>query len=351
VYDARMAPAERARRGLPWSRAGAALVLFFLAPAVGELLSSSSPPAEFFTPFGLASMSLLYGCGAILAHELCVRWQKGWVALLALGAAYGIIEEGLMLRTFFDPGWPDLGILSSYGRAWGVNWIWSFELTVFHSVYSIAVPNILVGLLFPRVAGERWTGRAWFIVICALFGIIVVLGGWLLSKYAPPLVPFLLAVAATAGFVALARFAPSGALEDPRAGTPGVRPRGAVAFFFVGLAAGVGFFASVWVVPSTGVHPIVAAAVMLAWTAGCVLAVRALSRALSFGRLNRWALSAGILGFFVLLSPIVQMDTNRKDDTRGMALVGLGMAVFLALVLVLALVRRRREGGSPAAAG
>ncbi len=88
-----------------------------------------------------------------------------------------------------------------------------------------------------------------------------------------------------------------------------------------------------------------------AWTAGCALAVRGLARALSFDGLNRWALSSAILGFFVLLSPVVQMDTNRKDDTRGMALVGLGMGVFLALVLLLVLLRKRGRPSPLAATG
>ena len=137
-------------------------MLFFLAPVVAELLSSSAPPVEFFNPFGFPVMCLLYGCGALLARELCVRWKKGWLGLLALGAAFAIIEEGLMVRSFFDPGWPDLGILASHGRALGVNWVWSLNLIIFHSVYSIVVPNILVGLLFPSSRGEPWMGRAGF---------------------------------------------------------------------------------------------------------------------------------------------------------------------------------------------
>jgi hypothetical protein len=56
------------------------LVLFFLSPAIGELLSGSSPPAEFFTPFGLTVMAVLYGGGALLAREAVTRWKRGWVS-------------------------------------------------------------------------------------------------------------------------------------------------------------------------------------------------------------------------------------------------------------------------------
>ena len=87
------------RRGFPWP----ALMLYPLSPVVGELLSGASPPVEFFTVFGLAVMGVLYGCGALLVRELAFRWGSGWPGRLLLGAAYGIIEEGLMVKSFFDP--------------------------------------------------------------------------------------------------------------------------------------------------------------------------------------------------------------------------------------------------------
>lgn len=71
-----------------------ALVLFFLSPVIAELLSGSSPPAEFFNPFSFLLLAVLYGGGAIIARELTHRWGRGWPTLLVLSAAYGIVEEG-----------------------------------------------------------------------------------------------------------------------------------------------------------------------------------------------------------------------------------------------------------------
>jgi hypothetical protein len=90
---------------------------------IGELLSGSAPPVEFSGPFVLLVLSALYGSGAILVRELRLRWGKGWPTVFALGAAYGIVEEGLMVKSFFDPNWMDLGLLGSYGRWAGVNWV------------------------------------------------------------------------------------------------------------------------------------------------------------------------------------------------------------------------------------
>ena len=135
-----------------------ALVLLFLAPVLGEVLSGSAPPAEFFQPFSFILLTLLYGGGAILARELTHRWEKGWPTLLALGAAYGIAEEGLMAKSFFDPAWMDLGQLGTYGRWGGVNWVWSVQLTIFHAAFSIGIPMLLVTLMFParRSSGWNW---------------------------------------------------------------------------------------------------------------------------------------------------------------------------------------------------
>lgn len=137
-----------------------AVVLFFLSPMTAELLTSSSPPAEFFNPFGFVIMAALYGSGAVLARELTVRWRKGWPTLLMLGFAFGIFEEGLMVKSFFDPQWPDLGDLGVYGRWVGVNWVWALNLTLWHAVNSITVPVMLTGLIFPTVARNLGSRRA-----------------------------------------------------------------------------------------------------------------------------------------------------------------------------------------------
>ena len=131
-------------------RISPALVLFFLAPALGELLSGSSPPAEFFNPFALLLLSSLYGSGALVVRELKVRWDKGYASMFVLGAAYGIIEEGLMVKSFFDPEWMDLGILGIYGRWQDVNWVWAEWLTIYHAIFSIGIPITLVELAFTK---------------------------------------------------------------------------------------------------------------------------------------------------------------------------------------------------------
>jgi hypothetical protein len=137
---------------------------------IGELLSGSAPPAEFFNPLGFIMLAVLYGGGALLVRELVHRWHRGWPTLLVLGTAYGIAEEGLMCKSFFDPNWMDLGALASYGRWAGVNWVWAVELSIYHAVFSIAIPILLVGMLFPARRQKSWLTKRKLSILLVLSG-------------------------------------------------------------------------------------------------------------------------------------------------------------------------------------
>src|SRR5262249_61423005 len=137
----------------------AVLTLFFLAPVVGEMLSGSTPPVMFVNPFSLLLETGLYGSGAVLTRELVRRRGLGWASMLLLGAAYGILEEGLTITSWFNPYLPDLPSLGSYGRLVDTNWVWALGLTTYHAVVSITIPILLAETLFPRLAERPWLGR------------------------------------------------------------------------------------------------------------------------------------------------------------------------------------------------
>ena len=170
-----------------------AVVLVLLSPVVGELLSGSSPPAEFFNPLTFVLLTAFYGSGALLVRELTVRWKKGWPSILLLGMAYGIVEEGLAVKSFFDPAWMDLGVLGVYGRWAGVNWVWAVGLTLYHAVFSIAIPIALTYLLFPQRAHEAWIRPRALRIWAAVLASVVILCNLLLTSYRPPAGYFLLA--------------------------------------------------------------------------------------------------------------------------------------------------------------
>ncbi|MCB2223661.1 MAG: hypothetical protein KQH83_05740 [Actinobacteria bacterium] len=148
--------------------------VFLVAPALGELLSSSSPLPWFLA--GWLPLATLYGCGALLIREASVRWGTGWTAIVLLGMAYGIYEEGLVVRSFFDPAWGDLGALAVYGRAAGVNWLWAELLTLFHAAVPVAATLVLAEVAFPAAKGRPWLGRRGLLWCAAGVGVWLPIG-------------------------------------------------------------------------------------------------------------------------------------------------------------------------------
>ncbi|MBN1483215.1 MAG: hypothetical protein JXA37_00710 [Chloroflexia bacterium] len=301
------------------------LTLFFLAPALGELLSGSAPPFEFFHPFGLLLLGVLYGGGAILARELRVRWHRGWPTVLALGLAYGILEEGLMVKSFFDPQWMDLGLLGSYGRWAGVNWVWTLQLTLYHALFSIAAPILLVEHLYPQHRDQPWLRRRGLVAMGLLLLADVAVGFFLLTTYRPPLIPYGLAAAAAAGLVLLARRLPA-RWGRPR---PGPIPRPPW-FALLGFGAALSFFLVYWLLPELALPVPLTLLCGVGWALLLTGLVRWMSRGGAWGAAHPLALASGAMGFFALLAPLQEMDPARTDDPRGMALVGLATLLFLA---------------------
>jgi len=306
-----------------------ALVLFLLSPAIGELLSGSSPPAEFFTPFGFGILVSLYGSGAVVVRELRVRWRKGFASVLLLGAAYGVLEEGLMVCSFFNPNWPDLGSLAVYGRWLGVNWVWAVMLTIYHAVYSITIPILLVELAYPQRRSESWIGRRMLVVIFMLLAGVVVAGFLLFSaflEYWPPIPEYLLAIVLMALFGVgahrlRASWGGNGAKPLPRPFTMwGLGTSATFAFF-------LGFFLIPSLVPSWPLGMLFGPALVIFY----VMLLRRYDWKMPYEK-QLFALISGGLTYFLVLAPLQELDKTRTDNTAGMSLVGLAFLVGLILL-------------------
>jgi len=145
-----------------------------LTPGLPEYLSTSSPllnlavnPFWFF--LGLAINVGQYTAGALLIREVVVRYHKGWGTVALLSLAYGVTEEGLGDNTLFNSNHGADGILGSYGRFGGVNWVWSTGVLAFHMSYSIGLPILLLGLALPATRGRSLVGRRGLaLALCSL---------------------------------------------------------------------------------------------------------------------------------------------------------------------------------------
>jgi hypothetical protein len=219
-----------------------------------------------------------------------------------------------------------------------VNWVWSLGLTVYHAFFSIAIPILLVALLFPRYRDRSWVSRRTLWILGALFIADGVLIYALLTPYRPPAFAYLTALLLVLALVAVARWCPR-PLLSPR------ERRAARTFVYVlaGFSATVAFFVLLWGVPHTGVHPLITMSLMAILVAGVLwLACRMSGNGAAWSAKHQLGLASGMLGFFILLAPLTEADRNAPDDKTGMALVGLQFVVFL-LYAALRVRRHERE--------
>lgn len=242
-------------RVLGFLRRHPVVCLLLLSPGIPEYISGSSPtnaivldPPRF--AFQLLLNLGLYGPGVLLVREAMIRWHKGWASVLLLGAAYGILEEGIALSTLFDPSAHPVGALGTYGHWVGVSWIWVAAIIPVHMLFSISLPILLLGLAAPSTRGKsllsrRGRGVAFSVLgldVAFLFSLVSRASGFWMgwAVFVSSLVAVLLLVIA-------ARAVPSRALRAtgdlPRVGPRTMGVMGASFYTSVLLAEGLGRYA------------------------------------------------------------------------------------------------------------
>ncbi|GAA4190984.1 hypothetical protein [Microbispora amethystogenes] len=309
----------------------AALLLAVITPLVAEF-TLGNPPLRM--AWLLLLWIPIYGAGVVLVRELVRRAGTGWTGVLLLGAAYGIVEEGLALQALSSPtmygaaGWAPriLGLNSAYT-----------ELQIpYHAVFSAAIPILLTDLIVPSLRDRPYLGRlgTW------VAGVVFVLGALLLrvtvvttidpGYQAPPAI-----LAGCAAAVALLVAAGLRLRSRPRAAA--TRPPAPAAAGLFGAVAAFAYLALLfpfggatrpafthggWVLVPMSAAVVVAVAVawlLRRWTAD-----------------GRWtdrhslALASGALVAHTAFGLISNTDT--AADRAGLAAVGVVMAGLLAVL-------------------
>lgn len=241
-----------------------------LSPGLAEVLTGSTPigvllldPVQLV--ISVAGLLALYGGGVLLVREAWVRWGRGWGSVLLLGAAYGILEEGVAVHTFFAPSSGVVHALGSFGHWAGVNWVWAVGLTVFHSLYSITLPILLVDLYLPESHGRRLVQRRGLLLILGAY--VAVVGLFAAVTPFGPSPALLLGTLAVAGVLVVAAYRlPPGALRPARHASTSTP-------FGLALAGSLSF--SFWIFVTVGGVPRVVSSSYLA--IGLVLALPTIS--------------------------------------------------------------------------
>jgi len=293
--------------------------LALLSPIIAELLSGSSPPIEFFNPISLALLVGLYGAGVLVVRELSVIWKTGWIGVIVLGAAYGILEEGVAIKSFFDPFWVDLGGLGDYGRYLGTNWVWAVWLTIYHSMISITLPILIIWLLYPNLRGVRLTNFSGFGTLLVVLLLDVAVCTLFLNTYVPLIPMWLAAVAIVFGLAFYAKYIPKG-FTMPREDHPAWTPRKFAVLGFLMISVD---FLLAGAFSESEIPPTVPIVLMLVVDMFVVFCIRDF-----MGRSNNRpqiaAFISGPLAFFVILGVFLEIG-----GIIGMSVVAIVTALFI----------------------
>lgn len=271
------------------------LLLFLLAPVLAELLSGHKSPLEFFNPLSLVILSLPYGCGALICRELVVRWRKGRFSLVLLGIAYGIYEEGVVVRSIFNPNWGELGQLAGYSHVAGVTWTYAELLIHFHVVVSIAASVMLVEIMYPEQRHQRWISDK-TLIGCVIGLLLWIPAGVWMTSYFPPIHLYILAWLTIFALAGAARYIPAHPLPPRTVAVP--RPRW---FWLLGALNMTIFFFTVFLTAQHGTPPYFVTALLLLVLDGVtvLLVLRWSGNGVSWDDRHRLALIAGELSFFI----------------------------------------------------
>lgn len=273
-----------------------AILLCCLAPFLGEVVSGSTPPIVVLAnPLYAALEVVLYGGGALFVRELVVRWRRSWISVILLGLAYGLIEEGLVLKAIFDPNWEGAGQLGTYGRVDGIGWVWLLQVVAFHSVVSITIPIMFAGLLVQGRRSDPWLSSRQLRVLGGGWALAIVIATAIVRPVEPPEPQFGLVLLAVAALIGLSRLWPS---RPPRAHSGSSRWLVAL---LIGTLGTWSFFIATWSGPESGRPPVATIALQVAILAASVVALRSgVARGARLTDGEQLALGAGVLSFFLL---------------------------------------------------
>src|SRR5438093_2130105 len=148
-------------------RIAPAVGLVLLAPLVAEFLLGNLPITMLPALVALAPM---YGGGALLIRELVRRAGRGVPTMLVLGTAYGVVEEGLVTQSLFNPDYAHAHLLDEgFVPALGIAGPWTVFVITLHAVWSTTVPIVLVESCVPDRRTTPWLGRTGLVVAAVLF--------------------------------------------------------------------------------------------------------------------------------------------------------------------------------------
>ena len=230
-----------------------------------------------------------------------------------------------MVRSFFNPTWKDLGVLGTYGRWLGTNWVWAEWLMIYHAIFSITIPIFLVELTFPGSKARIWLSSRMRMIFHGLLVLSIILG-FFAFPYDPGVLAIAGCIAAVVGLGWFAKRVPiiSPTLRELKISWRILVPVGfsVPAFFF--------FFFTSALIPLAAVTMIVGALAVLGYE-------RLLSKwaRRGFTDLQKLGLMTGALGFFAAFFDLILESLGRI----GTSILGISFIVYLLWIRKKTIIR------------
>ncbi len=147
------------------------LMLLLLTTVLPELLTGSTPLVGFLNPGLLLFLGLAYGLVILLIRELAVRHDVGLRGLIFFGLAYGILNEGLLAKTFITHNDLPVREYDAYGLWLGISVPWAVCISTWHGFASVVFPISLTHFFFPQSSRRPWLNRK----VAITLGVVVIL--------------------------------------------------------------------------------------------------------------------------------------------------------------------------------
>lgn len=153
-----------------------ALGLLLLAPACAEYLvgydSSTGQPLALLA--GLVIFVPLYGAPALLIRELAQRLRVRWPGVVAMAAAAGVLQAGVIDQSLFSESYRGI---ESWAATIAPTWIAPLGLSGDsainfvggHVIWSFCAPIAVVSALRPKLSTKPWLGLPGLIVTAAAY--------------------------------------------------------------------------------------------------------------------------------------------------------------------------------------
>ena len=281
-----------------------AILLVFIAPIIAEYLVGDFPVEQVSV---LAFIGPMYGFGALFIRELVRRTGRGWPTMIALAFVYGVLEEGVVDQSLFNPNFLNAHLLD-YGfiPKLGMGAVLTAFILNLHVIWSICAPIALVELLFVKRRTEPWLRNIGLGVSAVLYvaGATMITLNFLRRFSARPFQYGIVAMLVGIGLAfAFLLFRPGEGSPTLPGTTPSPWLMGAFAFVGTSIAMLLFQHGKAWHVPAA-----VTVLTILLLDVGALAYIFTSARRGGWSNMHRFALVAGALltycwsGFYTLVS-------------------------------------------------